>query len=189
MKRTFYDDFENMATIEEDMVLPYAGSKVREKAYILSLFSLYDNNKMYFLSMYESEAAALEALNNFSCGSFREKIEARKIDYLFVGWFGHGTVVADKRKKIGCDYQKIAYIRESGFIDWKVDKNNLDPEAVEKIESLAVVIKDDFMKKWEKMPTFEKYTTIFDLLLGVDIKGLSVETAIDKYFDEYIRKC
>lgn len=67
----FYDDFGNMATITERMVLPYNGSKRREKAYVLSLYAMYDNGMMYHLSMYDNLTDVFNELKHFSCGTFQ----------------------------------------------------------------------------------------------------------------------
>ena len=67
----WYDDFGNMATITTKMVLPYNGSKQKEKAYILSLYAMYDDNMMYHLSMHESYNDVVKELERFSCGTFK----------------------------------------------------------------------------------------------------------------------
>lgn len=70
--KTFKDDFGNVATIEEKMTLPYKGSPIKEKAFILTLKAEYDNNMIYFVSIYETEKEALEKLTYFSCNTWKQ---------------------------------------------------------------------------------------------------------------------
>lgn len=69
----YYDDYRNMATIEEKQILPYRGAKEKQTAFVLSCYALYDNNMLYFLSCYETETDALAKLEKLSCGTFKRK--------------------------------------------------------------------------------------------------------------------
>lgn len=67
----YYDDFGNKATIKEVLTLPYKGATQKEKGYKLTCYAIYDNNEIYFLSIYEYEAQALEKLSHMSSGTFK----------------------------------------------------------------------------------------------------------------------
>ena len=69
--KILHDDFGNTATIEETFMFPYKGAKYKENAYILKLTADYENNALYFLSVYDSVKAALEKLQGISCGTFK----------------------------------------------------------------------------------------------------------------------
>jgi hypothetical protein len=70
-KTILHDDYGNTATIKEKYLLPYKGATRKEKGYILTLTSDYDNDMVYFVSIYESFDEAMKKLNNFSCGTWR----------------------------------------------------------------------------------------------------------------------
>ena len=70
--KIFCDDFGNVASIAEGKGRPYKDAPELVTEYTLALFAKYDNNKMYFLSVYETEADAREKLKEFSCGTFKE---------------------------------------------------------------------------------------------------------------------
>lgn len=72
MKR-FNDNYGNIATIEEKMILPYKDSLAREKGYILTLTAAYDNDFVYFVSIYETEKQAMNKLKEFSCNTWKEE--------------------------------------------------------------------------------------------------------------------
>jgi hypothetical protein len=69
--KIFHDDFGNTATITERNMLPYKGSPIKEKGYILSITADYDNNFLYFVSVYESMGDAMEKLKMFSCNTWK----------------------------------------------------------------------------------------------------------------------
>lgn len=69
--KKYFDDFGNMATIEQTKILPYKGSPIKEQAHILKCYATYDHNKLYFCSVFENEQKALEKLKSFSCGTFK----------------------------------------------------------------------------------------------------------------------
>lgn len=70
--KVYKDIFGNTATIKQGKGLPYreAASKVDE--FILTLYATYDNNKVYYLSIFESLEDAENKLKSFSCGEFEE---------------------------------------------------------------------------------------------------------------------
>lgn len=70
----FEDDYENKALIEKSEGFPYKGATEKVEQFTLSLYATYDNNKMYFLSVYETEEDAMEKLKDFSCGTFKRNI-------------------------------------------------------------------------------------------------------------------
>ena len=70
--KKFLDDYENMATIEKGYGLPYKGAAQKVDEFTLTLYSLYDNCKIYFLSIFETEENAVNNLKSFSCGTFKE---------------------------------------------------------------------------------------------------------------------
>ena len=71
MKKILHDDYGNRAEIEEVVVLPYKDSPTKEKGYRLSLYAEYDNDFLYFVSLYESERDAMENLEKFSCNTWK----------------------------------------------------------------------------------------------------------------------
>ena len=71
MKKILHDDYGNRAEIERVFVLGYKGSHKHEKGYRLSLYAEYDNDFLYFVSLYESEHDAMRKLENFSCNTWR----------------------------------------------------------------------------------------------------------------------
>lgn len=69
--KILHDDFGNRAEIEEVTTLPYKGSPIKEKGYRLSLYAEYNNDFLYFVSLYESKGDALEKLKDFSCNTWQ----------------------------------------------------------------------------------------------------------------------
>lgn len=72
MKNYYTDNFEHIAIIEKTKIYPFYGSKTKETAYVLSLYSTYKENRLYYLSTFESMNDALNALKKISCGTFKE---------------------------------------------------------------------------------------------------------------------
>lgn len=71
-KITFYkDSYGNTARIEPVITHPFKGGFI-ETGYRLVVSADYDNDFVYFVSMYETFEAAYQKLKQFSCGSFRE---------------------------------------------------------------------------------------------------------------------
>ena len=62
----------NRATIQEKFLLPFMGSQYKEKAFVLSLYSDYDDGFMYHRSVHESLTLAEKKLHTFSNGTFKE---------------------------------------------------------------------------------------------------------------------
>lgn len=71
MKKILHDDYGNRAEIEEVVALPYKDSPKKEKCYRLSFYAEYDNDFLYFVSLYESEYDAMKKLENFSCNTWK----------------------------------------------------------------------------------------------------------------------
>lgn len=65
------DDFGNCAVIREVEILPYREAEQKVKSLEMTLYSTYDDNRVYFLSMYETLEKALQKLEGFSCGTFK----------------------------------------------------------------------------------------------------------------------
>ena len=70
----YRDIFGNLAIIDEVFTFPYKGANKKNLSYRLRLFAEYDNDFCYFLSVYESEEAAIAKLKECSCNTW-EKIE------------------------------------------------------------------------------------------------------------------
>ena len=70
----YKDDFGNTAIIETIKHFPYREAKKKVKSFRLIVSSDYDNNSIYFVSVYETEERALNKLKEFSCGTF-QKVE------------------------------------------------------------------------------------------------------------------
>ena len=66
----YKDDFGNYANILYGRGKAYKNGPLADE-YTLILYAGYDNNKMYFLSIYETYEKALEKLKEFSCGTFK----------------------------------------------------------------------------------------------------------------------
>ena len=71
MVKILHDNYGNRAEIEEVFVFPYKDSPKKEKDYRLSLYAEYDNDFLYFVSLYESELDAIKKLKNFSCNTWK----------------------------------------------------------------------------------------------------------------------
>lgn len=71
MKRIYHDDFGNTATITEKYILPYKGAKETQRSFVLSLTADYDNNFLYFLSVYETMREATDKLKELSCNTWK----------------------------------------------------------------------------------------------------------------------
>lgn len=71
MKKIFYDEFGNRAEIESVIVFPYKDAAKKEMGYRLSLYAEYDNDFLYFVSLYESEHDAIKKLKTFNCNTWR----------------------------------------------------------------------------------------------------------------------
>ena len=71
--KIYKDDFGNYAVIKEIEHYPYRDAPEETKGYQLICYSKYNNNLMYFASIYETEIDALKQLNEFSCGTFKER--------------------------------------------------------------------------------------------------------------------
>lgn len=72
MRKSFKDDFGNTATITTKYIRPYKDAKHKEISYVLTLTSDYNNDFVYFVSVYDSTEAAINKLSEFSCNTFKE---------------------------------------------------------------------------------------------------------------------
>lgn len=72
METVLHDNFGNTATITEKYILPYRGAMQKTKGYILTLTCDYDNDMVYFVSIYESLDKTMDELNTLSCGTWRK---------------------------------------------------------------------------------------------------------------------
>lgn len=72
-KKVFYDDYGNKAIIEKVNILPYKDSPVRETAYRLSMYSLYDNSFLYYVSVHLTMIQAVTRLQEFSCNTWKAR--------------------------------------------------------------------------------------------------------------------
>lgn len=70
MSKTFHDDFGNTATIKEGRHFPYKGAKKKQVDFLLTLSADYENNFVYFVSLYDTEKEAMEKLKIFSCNTW-----------------------------------------------------------------------------------------------------------------------
>ena len=68
--KTLKDDFHNTAKIEKHVGPSYYGG-ASCVGYKLIVSADYDNDDVYFVSIYSSVGDALHALSEFSCGTFR----------------------------------------------------------------------------------------------------------------------
>lgn len=72
-KRVFFDDYGNCAVIEKVNILAYRTATKKEVAYRLKCFSLYNNNFVYLVSVYETENKAMGMLKTLSCDTWKEE--------------------------------------------------------------------------------------------------------------------
>ena len=72
MEKIFRDDFGNTARISKVMTLPYKGAKRKQKSYKLSITADYDDDFLYYVSIYEKEKDAKNDLKVFSCNTWKE---------------------------------------------------------------------------------------------------------------------
>lgn len=70
MIKTFHDNFGNTATIKTGRHFPYQGAKEKQDSFLLTLSADYENNFIYFVSLYETETAARNKLQDFSCNTW-----------------------------------------------------------------------------------------------------------------------
>ena len=70
--KVFKDIYGNIATIIQTKGLPFQDAPERVDEFTLTLYATYDNNKVYFLSIFESLEDAKNKLKQFSCGKFEE---------------------------------------------------------------------------------------------------------------------
>lgn len=69
--KILHDDFGNTATIEERMMYSYKEAERKTKSFVLSLMADYEDDFMYFRSVYESMGDAMEKLQEFSCNTWK----------------------------------------------------------------------------------------------------------------------
>lgn len=69
--RILHDDYGNRAEVEEVVTLPYRNAPSKQKCYRLSLYAEYDNDFLYFVSMYGTEREVADELKCFSCGTWK----------------------------------------------------------------------------------------------------------------------
>lgn len=68
----YKDYFGNTAKIEKVYILPYKGAQTKESNFRLLITADYENDFLYFVSVYETEKDALKKLEGFSCGTFKK---------------------------------------------------------------------------------------------------------------------
>lgn len=66
-----HDKFGNTATIKTKYMKAYKDAPTKDFAYVLTLTNDWDNDFVYFVSVYETEEEALKKLSEFSCGTFK----------------------------------------------------------------------------------------------------------------------
>ena len=67
----FNDDYGHCAVVREVKILAHREAKKRTSSWEFTLYSTFDNNRVYHLSMHESLEDALKNLELFSCGTFK----------------------------------------------------------------------------------------------------------------------
>ena len=60
----------------------------------------------------------------------------RKLD-IGMGYMGNGTVVWNRARAVGTDYERVAHISENGEIAWRIPRAKLPDSVVEVIEKQA----------------------------------------------------
>ena len=63
----------NIALIEKTDILPYNGASNKTESYRLMLIAEYDDNFMYYLSVYGTLDDAENKLKCFSCNTWKEE--------------------------------------------------------------------------------------------------------------------
>ena len=72
MKKYYLDKYGNAATITRSKGYSYQGATRKTTEYTLVCFALYDNDKIYYVSIFDSMEAASEKLSELSNGTFEE---------------------------------------------------------------------------------------------------------------------
>ena len=68
--KTLRDKFGNTATIEKVNIFLFEGSTIREGGFRLTLTADYENDFIYFMSVYLTEQDVMKKLSTISCGTF-----------------------------------------------------------------------------------------------------------------------
>ena len=72
MKKYYLDKYGNAATITRGKGYSHQDATKRTTEYTLVCFALYDNDKIYYVSIFDSMEAASEKLSELSNGTFEE---------------------------------------------------------------------------------------------------------------------
>ena len=70
--KTFRDKFGNRAIVETKSVRPYKGAYGRCLGYRLMCFAEYDDDFLYYVSVYGTETEAMDKLMELSGGTWEE---------------------------------------------------------------------------------------------------------------------
>lgn len=70
--KKYKDNFGNAAKIELVKIYPYKGAETKIKGFRLWVYSEYNKNFVYFVSVYESFTGAVNKLKELSSGTFKE---------------------------------------------------------------------------------------------------------------------
>ena len=68
----YKDDFGNTAKIETVKIFPYQGATRKTKGFRLWVTADYDQDFVYYVSVFETMGDALKKLEDFSCGTFKQ---------------------------------------------------------------------------------------------------------------------
>lgn len=72
LREIYLDDFGNIAYLDHIKILPYNEAKTRVDSYRITCEAKYDNNLVFFVSIYETKEDALDKLSKLSCGTYRK---------------------------------------------------------------------------------------------------------------------
>lgn len=82
---------------------------------------------------------------------------------LFMGCLGNGTTICNKAVTEQGDYKTIGHISEHGNIKLYVSTDYIPSEAMEKIQEVADVHKQKFLKMWNKKDYMQKWEYMMEL--------------------------
>ena len=73
-----------------------------------------------------------------------------------------GVMYCDTDRHENGDYKKIAFIHDSGLLDWYEKPEKIPGADLLRIEHAASTRAANYRAQWEKLPDFERYAAIYD---------------------------
>lgn len=76
-----------------------------------------------------------------------------------------GVVYCDTDRHENGDYKKIAFIHDSGLLQWYEKPEKIPGADLLRIEHAASTRAANYRAQWEKLPALERYAAIYDYIL------------------------